>query len=149
MGYVDTWQSSSETHTLLGLRGSIPTVVEITGARTSDNSVLGSIAPEAGAYYIMDRGYIHTARLYQLTLAAAFFVVRTRKNLLFRRRYSRPVDKSTGLRSDQTIILTRKNSAVDYPLPARRVRYFDQENQRSFVFLSNNFLLPALTISQL
>src|SRR5580700_6122832 len=142
-------KAALKLHTLLDLRGNIPTVVEITGARTSDNSILDRITPESGAYYIMDRGYIHAARLYQLTLAAAFFVVRTRKNLLFRRRYSRPVDKSTGLRSDQTIILTGNSSAVDYPLPARRVRYFDQENQRNLVFLSNNFALPALTISQL
>jgi hypothetical protein len=142
-------KTAVKLHTLLDRRGNIPTVVEITGARTSDNGVLENITPESGAYYIMDRGYIHTARLYQLTLAAAFFVVRTRENLLFRRRHSRPVDKSTGLRSDQTIMLTGKNSAVDYPLPARRVRYFDQENQRSLVFLSNNFVLPALTISQL
>jgi hypothetical protein len=142
-------KAAVKLHTLLDLHGSIPTVVEITGARTSDNSILDSIAPESGAFYIMDRGYIHAAPLYKLTLAAAFFVVRTRKNMLFRRRYSHPVDKSTGLRSDQTIVLTGKDSAVDYPAPARRVRYFDQEHQRSLVFLSNNFAVPALTISQL
>lgn len=142
-------KAAVKLHTLLDLRGSIPTVVEITGARVSDNSVLDRITPESGAFYIMDRGYIHAARLYQLTLAAAFFLVRTRKNMLFRRRYSRPVDKSTGLRSDQTIILTGTDSAVDYPLPARRVRYFDQEQHRSLIFLSNNFALPALTLSQL
>ena len=146
------WTNSKaavKQHTLLDLRGSIPTVIEITGARVSDNSVLDRITPESGAFYIMDRGYIHAARLYQLTLAAAFFVVRTRKNMLFRRHSSQPVDKSTGLRSDQTIYLTGADSAIDYPLPARRVRYFDQEQHRSFVFLTNNFALPALTISQL
>jgi hypothetical protein len=142
-------KAAVKLHTLLDLHGSIPTVVEITGARTSDNSILERMTPESGAFYIMDRGYIHAAPLYKLTLAAAFFVVRTRKNMLFRRRYSRPVDKSTGLRSDQTIMLTGKDSAVDYPLPARRVRYFDQEHQRSLVFLSNNFAVPALTISHL
>lgn len=142
-------KAAVKLHTLLDLRGSIPSVVEITGARVSDNSVLDRITPESGAFYIMDRGYIHAARLYKLTLAAAFFVVRTRKNMLFRRRYSRPVDKSTGLRSDQTITLTGTDSAVDYPLPARRVRYFDQEQHRSLIFLSNNFALPALTLSQL
>jgi hypothetical protein len=142
-------KAAVKLHTLLDLHGSIPTVVQITGARTSDNSILEQITPESGAFYIMDRGYIHAAPLYRLTLAAAFFVVRTRKNMLFRRRYSRPVDKSTGLRSDQTIMLTGKDSAVDYPMPARRVRYFDQEHRRSLVFLSNNFVVPALTISQL
>ena len=136
-------------NTLLDVRGSIPTFIEITPARVSDNSILDRITPESGAFYIMDRGYIHAARLYRLTLAAAFFVVRTRKNLQFRRRYSRPVDKSTGLRSDQTVVLTGVDSAQDYPLPARRVRYFDEEHHRSLVFLTNNFALPALTISQL
>ena len=143
-------KAAVKLHTVLDLRGSIPTVIEITGARVSDNSMLDHITPESGAFYIMDRGYIHAARLYQLTVAAAFFVVRTRKNMLFRRRSSQPVDKSTGLRSDQMITLTGVESASDYPLPARRVRYFDQEQHRSFVFLTNNFaLLPALTISQL
>ena len=142
-------KAAVKLHTLLDLRGSIPTVIEITGARVNDNTVLDRITPESGAFYVMDRGYIHAARLYRITLSAAFFVVRTRKNMQFRRRYSRPVDKSTGLRSDQTIVLTGVDSAVDYPLPSRRVRYFDQEQRRSLVFLSNNFALPALTISQL
>lgn len=142
-------KAAIKLHTLLDLRGSIPTFIEITPARVSDNSILDRVAPESGAFYIMDRGYIHAARLYQLTLAAAFFVVRTRKNLQFRRRYSHPVDKSTGLRCDQTIVFTGVDSAEDYPLPARRVRYFDAEHHRSFVFLTNNFALPALTISQL
>jgi len=142
-------KAAIKLHTLLDVRGSIPTFIEITPARVSDNSILDRITPESGAFYIMDRGYIHAARLYRLTLAAAFFVVRTRKNLQFRRRYSRPVDKSTGLRSDQTIVLTGVDSAQDYPLPARRVRYFDEEHHRSLVFLTNNFALPALTISQL
>jgi IS4 transposase len=84
-----------------------------------------------------------------VSLTAAFFVVRTRKNLQFRRRYSRPVDKSTGWRSDQTIVLTGVDSAGDYPLPARRVRYFDEEHHHNLVFLTNNFALPALTISRL
>jgi hypothetical protein len=142
-------KAAVKLHTVLDLRGSIPTVIQITGARVSDNSMLDHITPESGAFYIMDRGYIHAARLYQLTVAAAFFVVRTRKNMLFRRRSSQPVDKSTGLRSDQMITLTGVESASDYPLPARRVRYFDQEQHRSFIFLTNNFALPALTISQL
>lgn len=142
-------KAAVKLHTLLDLRGSIPTVIEITGARVSDNRVLDRITPESGAFYIMDRGYIHAARLYRFTLAAAFFVVRTRRNMVFRRRSSQPVDRSTGLRSDQTIVLAGVDSAVDYPLPARRVRYFDSEHRRTFVFLTNNFELPALTITQL
>ena len=142
-------KAAVKMHTLLDLRGSIPTFVEITPARVSDNSILDRMPPEPGAFYVMDRGYIHAARLYRLTLAAAFFVVRTRKNLQFQRRSSRPVDKSTGLRSDQTIILTGVDTAEEYPLPARRVRYFDDEQHRSLIFLTNNFALPALTISQL
>jgi len=142
-------KAAIKLHTLLDVRGSIPTFIEITPARVSDNSILDRMTPESGAFYIMDRGYIHAARLYRLTLAAAFFVVRTRKNLQFRRRYSRPVDKSTGLRSDQTIVLTGVDSAGDYPLPARRVRYFDEEHPHNLVFLTNNFALPALTISRL
>jgi hypothetical protein len=135
-------KAAVKLHTLLDLRGSIPTVIEITGAHVNDNTALDRIPPESGAFYVMDRGYIHAARLYRITLSAAFFVVRTRKNMQFRRRCSRPVNKSTGLRSDQTIVLTGVDSAVDYPLPARRVRYFDQEHRRSLVFLRTILRFP-------
>ena len=105
--------------------------------------------PEPGACYVMDRGYIHFARLYRLTLSAAFFVVRARKNMQCRRRYSHRVDKTTGLRSDQTIVLTGHDSAHDYPAPARLICYWDEQQNLRLRFLTNNFLLPALTIAQL
>ena len=94
-------------------------------------------------------GYIHFARLYRFVLAAAFFVVRARVNMQYRRRYSHPVDRSTGLRCDQTIILTGRDSSREYPVPARQVRYFDAEHHLHLSILSNNFALPALTLAQL
>ena len=118
-------------------------------AHVSDVSVLDDLVPEPGACYVMDRGYIHFARLYRLTLSAAFFVVRARKNMQYRRRYSHRVDKTTGLRSDQTIVLTGHDSAHDYPAPARLIRYWDEQQNLRLRFLTNNFLLPALTIAQL
>ena len=136
-------------HTALDLRGPIPSFIQVTPAHVSDVSVLDDLVPEPGACYVMDRGYIHFARLYRLTLAAAFFVVRARKNMRYRRRYSRRVDKTTGLRTDQTIILTGQDSAHDYPAPARLIRYWDQQHNLNLSFLTNNFLLPPLTIAQL
>ena len=103
--------------------------------------------PEAGAFYVMDRGYIAFERLLVLTLSAAFFVVRTKSNVLLRRRYSHPVDKNTGVRSDQTVILSSFESASAYPDPLRRVSYYDAEINRRLKFLTNNFTLPALTIA--
>jgi len=136
-------------HTLLDLHGNIPTVIEITHGRISDVSQLDRLRLEAGAFYILDRGYVHFQRLYQFTLAAAFFVVRARQNMQFRRRYSHAVDKTTGLRSDQTVILTGVDSSTDYPAPLRRVHVRDPEQDRSLVFLTNNFWLPSLTVAQL
>ena len=112
-------------------------------------SVLDHLPLQAGAFYVMDRGYIHFKRLYVLAQAAAFFVVRARANMQFRRRYSHPVDKTTGLRSDQTIVFTGVNSCHDYPAPARRVHFFDTEHHTDLFFLTNHFTLPALTIAQL
>jgi IS4 transposase len=126
-----------------------PASSNITPARVHDVTVLDHLVLEPGAFYIMDRGYIHFARLYRFTLAASFFVVRARENMRYRRRYSHAVDKTTGLRSDQTIVLTGQDSAHDYPVPARRVHYFDDEYQRRLAFLTNNFVLPALTIAEL
>jgi hypothetical protein len=146
------WERSKaavKMHTLLDVRGSIPSFIHITPARVHDVTVLDEIVLEPGAFYIMDRGYIHFARLYRFTLAASFFVVRARENMRYRRRYSHVVDKTTGLRSDQTIILTGQDSAHDYPAPARRVHYFDGEHQRQLAFLTNNFAVPALTIAEL
>jgi IS4 transposase len=110
---------------------------------------LDQLPLEAGAFYVMDRGYIHFARLYRFVLAAAFFVVRARVNLQYRRRYSHPVDKSTGLRCDQTIVLTGQDSSRVYPVPARQVRYVDAAHDVRLNILTNNFALPALTIAQL
>jgi hypothetical protein len=138
-----------KVHTLLDLRGNIPSFLHISGAHTSDVSVLDHLPLQAGAFYIMDRGYIHFRRLYALAQAAAFFVVRARDNMRFRRRYSHPVDKSSGLRSDQTIVFTGDASSHDYPAPARRVHFFDTQQQHDLVFLTNHFALPALTIAQL
>jgi transposase len=136
-------------HTLLDLRGNIPTFIRITDGKVHDVNLLDEIMPEAGAFYVMDRGYIDFERLFVLTLSAAFFVVRTKSNIRLQRRYSHPVDKSTGVRSDQTVILSSFGSASVYPDPLRRVSYYDAETDRRLTFLTNNFMLPALTIAQI
>lgn len=136
-------------HTLLDLAGNIPTCIWITHGKISDVSILDQLIPEPGAFYIMDRGYIDFARLYILHLHLAFFVTRAKSNFKFRRLYSHPVDKSTGLICDQTVILTGTLTKKDYPEKIRRIKYFDQETQVLFVFLTNNFVLPAITIAKL
>jgi uncharacterized protein DUF4372/DDE family transposase len=142
-------KAAVKMHTLLDVRGSIPSFVLITPGRVSDVSVLDQLALEAGSFYVMDRGYIHFARLYRFVLAAAFFVVRARVNMQYRRRYSTPVDKSTGLRCDQTIVLTGQDSSRDYPVPARQIHYFDAEQDLRLCLLTNHFGLSALTITHL
>ncbi len=136
-------------HTLLDLQGSIPTFIHITDGKVADVNVLDKINLEAGAFYTMDRGYIDFERLYRFTLESAFFVVRTKTNVLLQRRYSRPVDKSTGLRSDHTVILTSLASATAYPDALRRVTYCDPETGKRLKFLTNNFTLPALAIAEI
>src|SRR5216117_4063360 len=136
-------------HTLLDLHGNIPTFISITDGKVHDVNILDEILPEAGAFYVMDRGYVDFERLYVFTLSAAFFVVRTKSNIVLQRRYSHPVDKSTGVRSDQTVILTSFESASVYPDALRRVTYLDVEKNKRFKFLTNNFTLPALTIAQI
>ena len=136
-------------HTLLDLRGNIPSFIHITDGKVHDINVLDVLIPEPGSFYVMDRGYLDFARLYGLTQNQAFFVVRSKENLQFRRIYSRPIDKSTGLRCDQTIVVTGPLTSQLYPEKLRRVGYFDATNQKRFSFLSNNFVLPALTITQL
>src|SRR5712664_3121818 len=136
-------------HTLLDLHGNIPTFIRITDGKVHDVNILDEILPEAGAFYVMDRGYIDFERLYVFTLSSAFFVVCTKENVLLDRRYSHPVDKATGVRSDHTVILTAINSAMVYPDPLRRVSYLDVETRKRFKFLTNNFTLPALTIAQI
>jgi len=134
-------------HTLLDLHGNIPTFISITNGKVHDVNILDEILPEAGAFYVMDRGYVDFQRLYVFTLSAAFFVVRTKSNVLLQRRYSHPVDKTTGVRSDHTVILTAIDSAKAYPDVLRRISYLDVETRKRFKFLTNNFTLPALTIA--
>jgi IS4 transposase len=136
-------------HTLLDLHGNIPTFIRITDGKVHDVNILDEISPEAGAFYVMDRGYIDFERLYVFTLSSAFFVVRTKHNVVLQRRYSRPVDKSVGLRSDHTVILTAIESVKAYPDALRRVNYFDAETNQRLGFLTNNFALPAITIAQI
>ena len=136
-------------HTLLDLHGNIPTFISITNGKVHDVNILDEIAPEAGAFYVMDRGYLDFERLYIFTLSSAFFVVRTKSNVLIQRRYSHPVDKATGVRSDHTVILTAINSVKAYPDQLRRVSYLDVKTKKRFKFLTNNFMLPALTIAQI
>jgi Domain of unknown function (DUF4372)/Transposase DDE domain len=142
-------KAAVKMHTLLDLRGNIPAFVHITDGKVHDVNVLDQIVPEAGAFYVMDRGYIDFERLFVLTLSAAFFVVRTKSNILLQRRYSHPVNRSTGVRSDQTVILSSFESASVYPDPLRRVSYYDAETGKRLKFLTNNFALPALTIAQI
>ena len=136
-------------HALLDLRGDIPSFIEITDGKVYDVNILDELIPEPGSFYIMDRAYVDFLRLYILTQYFAFFVIRAKTNLQFRRVYSHPVDKSTGLKCDQTIVLTGIKSAKEYPDKLRRIRYYDQDNDLHLTFLTNNFTLPALTIAQL
>ena len=142
-------KAAIKMHTLLDLHGNIPTFIRITSGNVHDVNLLDEILPEAGAFYVMDRGYIDFQRLFIFTLSSAFFVVRTKSNVLLQRRYSHPVDKSTGVRSDQTVILTSFESASVYPDALRRVSYFDAETNKRLKFLTNNFVLPALAIAQI
>jgi len=142
-------KAAVKMHTLLDLHGNIPTFIRVTSGNVHDVNLLDEILPEAGAFYVMDRAYIDFQRLFVFTLSSAFFVVRTKSNVLLQRRYSHPVDKSTGVRSDQTVILTSFESASVYPDALRRVSYFDAVTNKRLKFLTNNFVLPALTIAQI
>jgi hypothetical protein len=142
-------KAAVKMHTLLDLRGNIPTFIGSTDGKVADVTVLDEIVPEAGAFYVMDRGYIDFERLYVFTLSAAFFVVRTKSNVILQRRYSHPVDRTTGVRSDHTVILTAIDSAKVYPEILRRISYLDVETRKRFKFLTNNFTLPAVTIAQI
>ena len=136
-------------HTLLDLRGSIPSIVIITHGKVHDVTILDQLVFERGAFYIVDRGYLDFTRLYVIQQSSAFFVTRTKSNFKFRRLYSRPVDKSTGVQSDQIIVLEGFYSHKAYPDKLRRIRYFDTAQNKRLIFLSNNFTLPALTIAKL
>jgi Transposase DDE domain/Domain of unknown function (DUF4372) len=142
-------KAAVKLHTLLDLRGNIPTFVRITHGKTHDVTVLDHLPIVPGAFYVMDRGYVDFRRLHRFTTGSAFFVTRAKRGLDFTRRARRRVDKTTGLRSDQTIVLAGPKTSRLYPDPLRRVVFYDAENDRRFVFLTNNFELPALTIAKL
>ncbi len=144
-----TTKAAVKVHTLLDLRGALPTFLTITEGKVSDVTILDTLPLEPGAIYVMDRGYIDFARLARIQHHHATFVIRAKCNLQFRRQYSRPVDKRTGLRCDQTIRLTGVKTAPKYPDALRRIKYVDLTTKKTFVFLTNNFELPALTIAQL
>ena len=137
-------------HTLLNLRGSIPEFIYISDGKMHDVNVLDYLVPAPGAYYLMDRGYLDFTRLYEINICQAFFVTRAKDNFNFKRRYSRPVDRVTGLICDQTVILTTFYPAKAYPEPLRRIKFRDPEDPNSLlVFLTNDFSLPAMTITKL
>jgi len=142
-------KAAVKMHTLLDLHGNIPTFIRVTSGAVHDVNLLDEIMPEAGAFYVMDRGYIDFQRLFVFTLSAAFFVVRTKSNVLLQRRYSQPVDKTTGVCSDQIVILSSFESASVYPDALRKVSYRDAETGKRLKFLTNNFTLPALTIARI
>ena len=142
-------KSAVKLHTLIDLRGNIPCFIHITSGRVADMTALDYLPLEPGAFYIMDRGYMDFARLYGFTQAAAFFIIRAKGNLDFARRSYRKIDRSTGLRSDQTIVLVGPKTSTLYPDPLRRIGYYATDIKKRFVFLTNNLTLPALTIAQL
>ena len=142
-------KAAVKMHTLLDLRGNIPTFIHISDGKMHEVNVLDILVPEAGSFYIMDRGFTDFTRWFTLHQAQAFFIIRAKSNLQFRRVYSRPVDKSTGLIYDQTIALTSIKANKGYPQHLRCIKFHDAEHDRDLVFLTNNFELPALTIAQL
>ncbi len=142
-------KSAIKLHTLLDLQNNIPSFIYITDGSVHDVNILDLLIPEIGAYYVLDKGYIDFDRLYSLNFNNAYFVTRAKSNMKFRRVYSNKIDKSTGLICDQTIVLTNYYSAKDYPDKLRRIKYFDSEKNKKFVFLTNNFSLPAIIIADL
>ena len=142
-------KAAVKLHTLLDLRGAIPTFIHISDGKLHDVNILDILIPEPGAFYIMDRGYLDFTRLYTITRGLAFFVIRAKSNFQFQRIYSHPIDKITGLKCDQTVVLTGHYSRKGYPEKLRRIKYYDAETEKTFSFLTNNFSLPALTITQL
>jgi transposase len=142
-------KAAVKMHTLMDLRGNIPSFIEITDGTLHDVNILDILVPEPGSFYIMDRGYLDFERLYAFTQLLSFFVTRAKKNTRFRRIYSHPVERADGLKCDQTIMLVTPKSQAGYPEKLRRVKYFDAEREKQLVFLTNNFVLPALTIAKL
>jgi len=144
-----TTKAAVKMHTLLDLRGNIPSFIHISDGKLHDVNILDQLIPEAGAFYIMDRGYIDFERLYRLHQAGSFFVTRAKSNLMAKRRYSRPTDRSTGVMFDQTLVLKGFQTAKDYPQTLRGIRYKDPETGKRLLFISNNTALPALSICSL
>lgn len=142
-------KAAVKLHTLIDLRGNIPCFVHISKGKMADVKALDHLPVEAGAFYVMDRGYIDFARLYRFQTNMAYFITRAKKNLQFRPCKSRPVDKTLGLRCDQTIVLTGVDTAAEYPQSLRRIKYVDPDTGKRLVFLTNNFVLDALTIAKL
>jgi IS4 transposase len=136
-------------HTLLDLRGNIPTFIHISDGKLHDVNILDILPLEAGAFYVMDRGYLDFTRLYTISQSSAFFVTRAKSNLKYRRIYSHPIDRSTGLICDQSIMLTGFYQHKGYPEMMRRVKYYDAKTDKTLVFLTNNFSLPSMTIAEL
>src|ERR1035437_1389866 len=137
-------KAAIKAHTLLDLRGNIPTWIHITDGSVHDVNALDELIIEAGAYYVMDRGYVDYERLYRIHKALAYFVTRAKVNFAFRRLYSTAVDKSTGVRCDQVVVLTGYNAKKDYPEKLRRIKYYDAQTKKTFVFLTNNFAVEAI-----
>jgi len=144
-----TTKSAIKLHTLLDLRGNIPSFVVITDGKGSDQAMMDKIFFEAGSIYLMDRGYTDFKRLHRITQLGAFFVIRMHKKIRFKRIYSHPIDKNTGLICDQTVLLNSEFGLKTYPSQVRRVRFYDQDTKNDLEFLTNNFELPALTIAKL
>ena len=142
-------KAAVKIHTLLDLRGSIPTFIWITDGKVHDVNVLDHLVPEPGAIYVMDRAYLDFQRLYQMHQCSAIFVMRSKTNTGLRRLYSHKVDKATGVRYDQTVLPTGFYTKKDYPDKLRRIKYFDAEKNRTFIFITNQFSLPAVTIAEL
>ena len=135
--------SAVKLHTLLDLRGNIPTFIHVSDGKMHDVNVLDILVPEPGAFYIMDRGYVDFERLFLLHTVGAFFIIRAKSNTRYERRYSHPVDKTTGVRCDQTVVLTGAKGKKRYPQPVRRIKYYDANTQKTFNFLTNHFSVPA------
>ena len=142
-------KAAVKLHTLIDLRGNIPCFIHISNGKMHDVKALDHLPVEAGAFYVMDRGYIDFSRLYRFQTGMAFFITRAKRKMKFRTTKSRPVDKTTGLRCDQTIVLTGVDTAEEYPQSLRRIKYVDPDTGKRFVFLTNNFVLDALTIAKL
>jgi len=147
--HFQSTKAAIRLHTLLDLRGNIPTFIHISDGKLHEVKLLDELVPEPGAFYVMDRGFLDFARLYRFHLAGSFFVIRAKSNTKAQRRYSRPVDRSTGLLCDQTVGLTGQFSPRDYQAPLRRIRFRDPTTAKTLVFLTNNFNLPAFTITEL